>query len=87
MVVSEKEPASKVVNCISDLSKSFLVTAISLTVLNWSILRTDFDEEYLNIFSRKILEQIRSGESNWEEHLPNGIAEMIKQNQMFGIKS
>jgi hypothetical protein len=47
----------------------------------------DFDEEYLNIFSRKILEQIRSGESNWEEHLPDGIAEMIKQNQMFGIKS
>ena len=47
----------------------------------------DFDEEYLNIFSRKILEQIRSGESNWEEHLPGGIAEMIKQNQMFGIKS
>ena len=46
----------------------------------------DFDEEYLNIFSRKILEQIRSGESNWEEHLPDGIAEMIKQNQMFGIK-
>jgi hypothetical protein len=47
----------------------------------------DFDEEYLSIFSRKILEQIRSGESNWEEHLPDGIAEMIKQNQMFGIKS
>ena len=47
----------------------------------------DFDEEYLNILSRKILEQIRSGESNWEEHLPDGIAEMIKQNQMFGIKS
>jgi nicotinic acid mononucleotide adenylyltransferase len=47
----------------------------------------DFDGEYLNIFSRKILEQIRSGESNWEEHLPDGIAEMIKQNQMFGIKS
>jgi nicotinic acid mononucleotide adenylyltransferase len=47
----------------------------------------DFDEEYLNIFSRKILQQIRSGESNWEEHLPDGIAGMIKENKMFGIKS
>tara|TARA_B100001564_G_scaffold291017_1_gene254965 strand:- start:219 stop:1250 length:1032 start_codon:yes stop_codon:yes gene_type:complete len=47
----------------------------------------DFDEEYLNIFSRKILEQIRSGISNWEDNLPEGIAEMIKQNKMFGIKS
>jgi nicotinic acid mononucleotide adenylyltransferase len=47
----------------------------------------DFDEEYLNIFSRKILEQIRNGKSNWEENLPEGIAEMIKQNKMFGIKS
>jgi nicotinic acid mononucleotide adenylyltransferase len=47
----------------------------------------DFDEEYLNIFSRKILEQIRNGKSNWEDSLPEGIAEMIKQNKMFGIKS
>ncbi len=47
----------------------------------------DFDEEYLNIFSRKILEQIRNGKSNWEDNLPEGIAEMIKQNKMFGIKS
>ncbi|MDA9187534.1 TonB-dependent receptor [Flavobacteriaceae bacterium] len=47
----------------------------------------DFEEEYLNIFSRKILQQIRDGEPDWEKHLPEGIAELIKKNQMFGIKS
>ena len=46
----------------------------------------DFDENYLNIFSRKILQQIRDGESNWEEHLPEGIAELIRKDKMFGIK-
>jgi hypothetical protein len=47
----------------------------------------DFEEEYLNIFSRKILQQIRDGEPDWEKQLPEGIAELIKKNQMFGIKS
>ena len=47
----------------------------------------DFEEEYLNIFSRKILQQIRDGEPDWEKHLPEGIAELIKKNQMFGIQS
>ena len=46
----------------------------------------DYDEAYLNIFSRKILQQIKEGESNWEEHLPEGIAELIRKNKMFGIK-
>ena len=46
----------------------------------------DFDERYLDIFSRKILQQIRAGESEWEEHLPEGIADLIRENHMFGIK-
>ena len=47
----------------------------------------DFEEAYLDIFSRKILNQIKEGSSTWEEHLPEGISELIKKNQMFGIKS
>ncbi len=47
----------------------------------------DFDEANLNIFSRKILQQIKNGEANWEEHLPEGIAELIQKNKMFGIKA
>lgn len=46
----------------------------------------DFDENYLNIFSRKILNKIKNKESQWEEHLPEGIAEAIKNDKMFGYK-
>ena len=44
----------------------------------------DYDERYLDIFSRKILKQIKDKDSNWEEHLPEGIAGLIKENEMFG---
>ena len=44
----------------------------------------DYEPDYLNIFSRKILSQIKSGESGWEEHLPKGIADRIKSDKMFG---
>ena len=47
----------------------------------------DYEEDYLNIFSRKILNQIKDGESNWEENLPEGIAELIRNNNMFDIKA
>ena len=45
----------------------------------------DFEEDYLNIFSREILKQIKRGESNWQKNLPGGIADLIMKNQMFGI--
>ena len=47
----------------------------------------DYEEAYLDIFSRTILEQIKSGEGQWEEHLPEGVAEVIKNNQMFGYQA
>ena len=47
----------------------------------------DFEEEYLKIFSREILKQIRDGKSGWEKHLPKGVATLVKKNKMFGIKS
>jgi len=47
----------------------------------------DYEEEYLDIFSRRILEQIKSGDRQWEEHLPEGVAEVIKNNQMFGFQA
>ncbi len=46
----------------------------------------DFEENYLNIFSRKILNKIKNKENQWEEHLPEGIAEAIKNDKMFGYK-
>lgn len=47
----------------------------------------DYEESYLNIFSREILKQIKKGENGWEKNLPEGIADLIKKNKMFGIKS
>ncbi len=44
----------------------------------------DYEEKYLNIFSREILKKIKDKSEGWEEGLPSGIAEMIKDQHMFG---
>ena len=44
----------------------------------------DFEPEYLDIFSREILKQIKNNEAGWDEHLPEGISEMIVKKEMFG---
>lgn len=47
----------------------------------------DYEESYLNIFSREILQRIKNNEQGWEQDLPVGIAEMIKNNKMFSYQS
>ena len=47
----------------------------------------DFEEKYLSIFSRDILKKIKNHESGWEKQLPEGIADMITKNKMFGYLS
>ena len=44
----------------------------------------DFEEKYLSIFSRDILKKIKNHELGWEKQLPEGIADMITKNKMFG---
>ena len=44
----------------------------------------DFDPEILHIFSRKVLKMIAAGEGEWEKMLPEGIAEIIKKDRLFG---
>lgn len=44
----------------------------------------DFDPHTLEVFSREVLKMINSGKPGWEEMLPSGIAELIKQHQLFG---
>lgn len=46
----------------------------------------DFDPKYLDIFSREVLQMIKSGESGWEERLPENVTKLIKQNKLFGYK-
>lgn len=45
---------------------------------------TDYDESIMNIFSRDILRKISQGESGWEEMVPEGTAELIKDYRLFG---
>ena len=44
----------------------------------------NYNPAYLDIYSRKILEQIGKGEEGWEVNVPTGVAEMIKDRGMFG---
>lgn len=46
---------------------------------------TDFDKDHLKIFSREVLKMISKEKSGWEEMLPEGIAELIKKNHLFGF--
>ena len=47
---------------------------------------TDFDEQSLDINSRKIHEMIHEGKSGWEKMLPKTVTQLIKENQMFSRK-
>ncbi len=47
----------------------------------------DYDPEIMHIFSRDVLKKIMNGEDNWEEQLPEGIAEIIKEKKLFTKKT
>lgn len=46
----------------------------------------EYNEEYLNTYSRRLLERIANGEEGWEEECPPVVAEMIKDRSMFGYR-
>lgn len=43
-----------------------------------------FDPNILDIFSRRVYRMIQKGEDGWEEMLPNGVSEIIKEERLFG---
>lgn len=43
----------------------------------------DYDPSILNIFSREVLKMISAGKDGWEEMLPEGIAQLIKEKGLF----
>lgn len=45
---------------------------------------TKFDPDILEIFSRKAFKMIVNGQSGWEEMLPEGVANIIKDKRLFG---
>ena len=44
----------------------------------------DYNKNYLKIYSRDILGEIKNKSGAWKEKLPEGISEMIIKNKMFG---
>jgi hypothetical protein len=44
----------------------------------------DFNKSNLKIFSRDVLKLINNNQSGWENMLPQGIAELIKEHRLFG---
>lgn len=44
----------------------------------------NYDPNILNILSRSVLSMIANGEEGWEEMLPPGISETIKEKRLFG---
>ncbi|MDG1822429.1 MAG: TonB-dependent receptor [Flavobacteriaceae bacterium] len=47
---------------------------------------TDYNIDDMKIYSRTILDQIKSGESGWEDKLPEGVSKLIKSKKLFGLK-
>jgi hypothetical protein len=45
-----------------------------------------FDEGVLHIFSRDVLQRIKSGDCSWEGMVPVEIAEVIKRRRFFGCQ-
>jgi hypothetical protein len=45
---------------------------------------TNFDPNVLHIFSKQVLDMIRSGKDGWEEMVPPYVDNMIKDNRLFG---
>ncbi len=45
-----------------------------------------YNPHYSEIYSREILSKILNNESGWENQLPSGVAEMIKERGLFGYK-
>tara|TARA_Y200000002_G_C22400229_1_gene545312 strand:- start:250 stop:714 length:465 start_codon:yes stop_codon:yes gene_type:complete len=54
--------------------------------VNNKIRDLEFNKEYLEIFSKDILKQIKNNHQGWEDKVPKGISEMIIKNKMFGFK-
>jgi hypothetical protein len=44
----------------------------------------DYKPENLRVFSREVLKMISNGKPGWENMLPEGIAEIIKKDHLFG---
>ena len=47
---------------------------------------TNFNKDYLKIFSHEVLKKIRNKDSSWEKMLPKQVSKEIKRLKLFGYK-
>ncbi len=47
----------------------------------------DYDEKCLSIFSRDVLQKIRSGDKSWEAMVPPEVAQIIRERNLFECKA
>ena len=45
---------------------------------------TNFNADYLHVFSRDVLQRIGSGDEAWTQMVPEAVAELIKKRGFFG---
>ena len=48
---------------------------------------TDYDKKNLTIFSKQVLQMIKEGQKGWEKLLPEGVANLIKEQRLFGCET
>ena len=46
----------------------------------------DYKEEYLSIFSTKVLKMIKKDRVGWEKMVPTYVDNIIKENNLFGYQ-
>jgi hypothetical protein len=46
----------------------------------------NYQRDYLSIFSRDVLQQIKNGDPSWSDHVPNEVADVIRRRGFFGHK-
>lgn len=44
----------------------------------------DYDKEIIGIYSRDVMKMIKNNDEGWEQKLPEGVANMIKEKRLFG---
>ena len=46
---------------------------------------SDYNRNYLSIFSWDVLKKIQSNQKGWESSLPDNVSDLIKEKKLFGI--
>jgi hypothetical protein len=47
---------------------------------------SDYNKEYLSIYSKEVLELIYNGKGGWESMLPKKVSALIKEKKLFGYQ-